>query len=656
MKGPKSKTYRSQPPDGKLRRSQLLFGNGPGAVLDLVDDAVMVSGLDAWRYPNDHEGFISESRLQAKVQSLLAKTGWTHSQVRLRMPPPCEDNEASPRVGIPAARFPRWFLCQNTECRSMVPFKGLSKGNTHVCRHTKGTAFPVVPIRFVSACTRGHVQDIDWRFFVHRGNRVEENGEWCHRKPGGVRPNDPLGQDWTAELYLIQTGTSGDLSDYIIGCRKCGATRGLQDLAPREALGRCPGFRPWLGYNSTESDCGEKARLLTRTASNMYFSSLVSALSIPDPAEALRDAVEQAWAFIQVATPESLPLFRQLPDAAKHLAPFGNDQIMAEIERRRTGEAPPTPPLREMEAQSLMAAKDEIIGELPRPDEKWHARRIPITEPLPFIDRVVLVKALTEVRAQVGFTRIDANVGDAEGEYELDVRTALLSQNCDWVPAVEIQGEGVYIAFNNALIDQWTMRPAVRERVRQFKDAFFEENRKNGGLGLVQFPGERLVMLHTLSHMLITSIALECGYAASSIRERLYCASVPNPQNPEGKRSDLPAELTTRAGILLYTGTPGSEGTLGGLVEVGRQIVHHLRRAVRMGMLCSNDPVCAQHNPNDGQEGRHREGAACHGCVLIGEPSCERRNLDLDRALVVPTVEEPEAAFLGDWVRSWDQQ
>ena len=656
MKGPKSKTPRMQPPSGTIRRSQLLFGNGPGAVLDLVEDAVMVGGLDAWRYPTDHEGFISEPRLQAKVLSLLAKTGWSHSLVQLRQPPPCEDNAPSQRVGISALRFPRWFLCQNPECRSLVQPRGLGKNNAHTCRHTKPASFPVVPIRFVSACTRGHVQDIDWRWFVHRGNRVEEGGEWCHRRPSGVRPNDPLGQDWTADLYLLQTGTSGDLSDYILGCRKCGASRGLQDLAPREALGRCPGHRPWLGFNSTEHDCEEKARLLTRTASNMYFSSVVSALSIPDPADELRKAVDAAWAFVQVATKETLPVFRQLPDAVKHLAPFSDAEVLAELERRRTGEAPPTPPLREMEAQALMNARDELIGELPAPEEWWFARRVRLPELPPFVDRVVLVKALTEVRAQVGFTRIDANVGDAEGEYELDVRTAALSQGCDWVPAVEIQGEGIYIAFEPAQLDQWTVRPAVQARVAQFKRALFEHNRNSGGLGLEVFPGERLVMLHTLSHMLITSIALECGYAASSIRERLYCATEPNPANPEGKRSDLPAARTTRAGILLYTGTPGSEGTLGGLVEVGRDIAHHLRRAAEMAMLCSNDPVCAAHSPDDGQEGRYREGAACHGCVLIGEPSCERRNLDLDRSLVVPTVEEPDAAVLQDWVRSWEAE
>ena len=61
--------------------------------------------------------------------------------------------------------------------------------------------------------------------------------------------------------------------------------------------------------------------------------------------------------------------------------------------------------------------------------------------------------------------------------------------------------------------------------------------------------------------------------------------------------------------------------------------------------LCANDPVCAQHQPESRQEERFLFGAACHGCLLLAESSCERRNDFLDRALVVPTVDGDGAAF-----------
>jgi hypothetical protein len=142
------------------------------------------------------------------------------------------------------------------------------------------------------------------------------------------------------------------------------------------------------------------------------------------------------------------------------------------------------------------------------------------------------------------------------------------------------------------------------------------------------FPGGPYVLLHTLSHLLIQSLAMRCGYPASSIRERIY--------------ADTQAE---RFGILLYTGSPDADGTLGGLVQEARHIESHLLLALRMGALCSNDPICSQHAPGTSMEKRWLHGAACHGCALVAETSCEMRNDYLDRALVVPVLGVPAAAF-----------
>jgi hypothetical protein len=147
------------------------------------------------------------------------------------------------------------------------------------------------------------------------------------------------------------------------------------------------------------------------------------------------------------------------------------------------------------------------------------------------------------------------------------------------------------------------------------------------------FPGPRYFMLHSLSHLLMTAMSLECGYAAASLSERIYCAPATDP--------------TPMAAILILTGSSGAEGTLGGLIEQGRNIHRHLRRAFHMAALCSNDPVCSGHRvgKNDHSE-RYLEGAACHGCLYVAEPSCERFNSYLDRALVVPALGlPPEMAF-----------
>ena len=64
-----------------------------------------------------------------------------------------------------------------------------------------------------------------------------------------------------------------------------------------------------------------------------------------------------------------------------------------------------------------------------------------------------------------------------------------------------------------------------------------------------------------------------------------------------------------------------------------------LLAALELGAICSSDPVCAHHRPDDPNEERFLHGAACHGCLLLSETSCELRNDHLDRALVVETID-----------------
>ncbi len=155
------------------------------------------------------------------------------------------------------------------------------------------------------------------------------------------------------------------------------------------------------------------------------------------------------------------------------------------------------------------------------------------------------------------------------------------------------------------------------ERGRQLDSGFECWKDEHHGTNRVFF-GLPYLMLHSFSHLLITTVALECGYPASSIRERIYA---------------LPG---IGYGVLLYTGTSDAEGTLGGLIQVGRRIHEHIRDALALGELCSNDPVCAQHEPQNAHERRFLHGAACHGCLLIAETSCEQKNDFLDRALRRP--------------------
>jgi len=144
-----------------------------------------------------------------------------------------------------------------------------------------------------------------------------------------------------------------------------------------------------------------------------------------------------------------------------------------------------------------------------------------------------------------------------------------------------------------------------------------------------EFPGVRYAMLHTLSHLLVRELALECGYNAASIRERIYAST----------DGDKP-----QAGILIYTAAADSDGTLGGLVELGKpeNLGRLLTQALARAGICSSDPLCSEHDPG---KDRSLHAAACHACSFVSETSCERGNRYIDRALVVPTLEIADAAF-----------
>jgi hypothetical protein len=155
---------------------------------------------------------------------------------------------------------------------------------------------------------------------------------------------------------------------------------------------------------------------------------------------------------------------------------------------------------------------------------------------------------------------------------------------------VENRGEGFFLQFKSQAIAEWLERDAVVQRGRRLL-AGFERWQEEHPRSKRQFFGLPYVLLHSLSHLLITAVSLECGYPASAIRERIYALD------------DI------GYGILLYTGTSDAEGTLGGLVQVGRKIHVHVRSALRMAELCSNDPVCAQHEPENPHERRPFGGA-----------------------------------------------
>ncbi len=592
-----------------LRQGQLIGTFGPGAFVDFPTRSVIVSGLGDWK--KRQEDRITETRLLRYL-----RRRHNAPELLLFAPPPFDPAPDAPKIGIAGIIFPTWFVAHDGGLRDQKErgrrsLLGIEATEKHglAFRDRDGKKHGLTPIRFVVACRRGHVDDVDWRAYIHRGPTD------CQRP-----------------LWIEERGTSGEVADTWVGC-DCGASRQLYealDLSSR-VLGTCRGRRPWIAGTSSEH-CAEQNRLLVRSASNAYFAETVSAISLPGSSEEFAKRVGPVYDYIKsVTTVGDLDLLRRLQDPVRAaLDGLGNEDVLAYIRSREDGNGDQAP-VKDAEFDMLvsgMAGRDE-------PDSTYFAETLdrgawdPHSAPmLSGFERVVLIHRLREVIAQTGFTRFESISTQIDGDLEeLDANVVRqdLADPLEWLPAMERRGEGFFIQFSATAIYEWSQRPSVIARGDELGAGFAawckDHNTER------DFPGAPYVLLHSFAHLLVTAIAADCGYPAASLRERIYAL--------EGGKY----------GILIHTGSSGSEGTLGGVVEAGRRLAHHVEHVLGRGGFCSNDPVCADHLASDALENRFLHGSACHGCLLIAEPSCEHRNDLLDRALVCDTVASSGAAF-----------
>lgn len=599
-------------PEGQLRQSQLVTTFGPGAMVDLIDRAVVIGGLEHWGYGREGYVALDDARLRRSLVPRLKAIDADLDLARegyFRMPPEGDGRDPFPSVGVRALEFPRWFVCQKCHrlARAAEQFENKNGRYRHECAKNKWSA--AVPVRFVGACKRGHLADFPWIPFTH----TDREGGTCDRP----------------ELYLEEKAL-GDIARILVSCANCKASTVMSKATVLPYV--CSGDRPWLGGRATNEVCDQKLELLVRTASHAYFAQVVSALRLPDPEpDPLRVRLREkdVWKAVQkVTSAEQLAMLTTLLEhVASAVTGASPERVLAAIRAENEATtATSARPLRSAEYERMMTAELEQEGASPPSGVQFAAYRVPkpkLALP-PGVRGLVVVPELREVRVQVSFSRFDSLGVNFQGEPEYAgsrVKPAVLTLptgNEKWLPAAEVRGEGIFVELDEERLSAWEKREAVQRRAEQLLRAVEAD-------GKGAFPGVRFYLLHSLAHLLLTAVSLECGYAASAIRERIYCGQAE-------------AHGPNMAAVMLMTGTTGSEGTLGGLVEEGRRIQHHLREAWDLGRLCSNDPVCAAHDPSSPSSDRRTEGAACHGCLYIAECSCERFNRFLDRALVVPTI------------------
>ncbi|MGI5420343.1 DrmB family protein [Actinomadura luteofluorescens] len=610
---------------GSVRPSHLMFTAGVGALIDLPNFSVLVKGLDDWSHHGLPEALpIDEPRLLAAVQQSIGKG------VQKLMPAPWmegldkDPTGPSSRIGVPVAPFPGWLRC--TACNELggldsrvFGFENSNARKPHEarfyhdkCKKRKPLA---VAARFVLSCTNGHLDDFPYAHFVHRG---------------GPCPN-------ASHPRLRMDDRGGNLGANVeIQCVNCPEHRNIRDAQGKrgeENLPRCRGRHPHLAVFDPQG-CGEAPKLLIVGASNQWFAKSLAALAVPPSGASALDAkVELKWEAIK-DLPETMYTYaREQVPAFRELDQWSDEEIAEAVARHRAklegagGE-------RATGHLDLRTAEWEVFSaeKLPDPNTDFTLRRgypsVPDELGGIYAD-VVQAERLREVRALIGFTRLDAP--DPE-DPELVKLVRLSRSNPSWVPASEVRGEGIFLKVPEDLLQAWEERVEKSEALRLHQDAYarHRRNRYSDRIAtmsdfdeMAHWPGARFIALHTLSHLLIRTIALECGYSSASLSERIYSGTDDDPH---------------RSGILIYTAVPDAEGTLGGLVSLAEpeQLVRLTRRALADARHCSSDPLCAERLPHAPADFLH--GAACHVCLFVSETTCERGNRFLDRRFVVPVA------------------
>lgn len=596
---------RTRKAEGSVRRTQLITTYGVGAMIALGERSYIVGGLDSWHVRGEPD--LQEFRLQTRLG------------VRGFYLPPASDPPAGD--GVRVRLFPDFYSCPGRgvdgtgQCEhNLRPHKEFNSPRTgNQCASCGG---PLTPSRFVVACRNGHLDEFPYWKWVHSG-----------------RPGDD-GVD-RHELSVRTTGRTASLRSIVIGCN-CGKEASMEGAFGPGAMASirytCRGGRPWLGQAGRVDGCDAECRTLQRGSSAAWFPVVRSALSIPPFSRELYDNVGR---YIKMWRGKDDAL---IAEQAEQQGLAGGQYSAADVVRAvrdfesyEAGERPDPSVLTGFEAADVIRVEE--YRQLEGGGETDEFECVPpsgaTSTPLPpGIGQSMLVKRLREVRVLQTFTRVDAPV---EGDDR--ARLAELSTDrIDWLPGVEVIGEGVFLTLDPAALNAWETPPdrpgSPERRARQIRRQHETIMARRAGTARQLPPSPvraRLVLVHTLAHALINEWSLDAGYPASALRERLYISD------------DM-------AGVLIYTASSDSAGSLGGLVGQGepRRLVASLRSVIERASWCSADPLCME-SEAAGTDSLNL--AACHSCVLLPETSCELNNTFLDRAMLVGTPDGTCAGY-----------
>jgi hypothetical protein len=596
-----------------IRRSAAITMNGPGAIVDARAGRAAVSGvhvgLEAWDSEAPLRGELEHQRIYER--RLLSKLRKKYFRL-----PPVVSSKKNPRLPQQGAalllrRFPNWLQCPTCSIIKQANRWSRDPGEAYLYCATCSADKPgkelqfVTPVRLVAACVKGHLDDFPWSWWIRSKCT-------CEKKTGDLK------------LYSQGMG----LGSFSLKCINCNQERSMESAFNKTALAglNCSGSRPWLDSDEPGCDCSGASgdyRALQRGASNLYYPIFESALDIPPWTEPIQDLLNDRWDdLLHIPSREDrikwISNTHSLMEAARHAGLTAEEIADAFESMQDQAQLSGESDFRLDEFRILNGTvpfrHNEFEAYPSRPEGQLGKHLMTLTK----------VSRLREVRVLKGFTRIKP---PQEG---VEIGIAQLSNSAlDWLPAFEIRGEGIFISLKNELLASWAAQENVRARTELIESNYREDVLKRyPDIHEVPRLTPQKILIHTLSHLIMSQLTLECGYSSASLRERLY----------------LDDNNINVNGILIYTGTADSDGTLGGLQARAEQILFErtIQGAIQSSSWCASDPICIEGHMAPLEM---HSGASCHSCLLAPETSCEFYNKFLDRALLIGLPDDTSLGF-----------
>lgn len=602
-----------------MRRSALLGPWGVGAIVPFPnDESLMMAGLDMWKYSSVEPFLIKDERLQKRLGIR-----------ELRWPPDYRDRTSdisNYNLRIPAVRFPSWHYCPH--CGTMQKVGYFTKQPTcdafqwphgRKCNPSFRTKKRLIPERFVVVCPEGHIDDFPVAEWIHENSNHEYNPETCRirRSTGGT----------SAALTGVRYECSCGVSKSIAGALRPGALKRIGYA--------CKATKPWLGMKvDSENPCvcdADKIKVLQRGASNVWFAETRSSIHIPTDDESasrrIIGVVNSSLKFVMNSR-----LNGELPlDTIRMLAGLNqvDEHNLYQAFERKIDNLEGLPEVTEtMTEDEYRVAEYKVLVRSSGSDAiDFHSQNYPIAQYHIRLHKlfksISLVEKLRETRAFVGFSRLEPNTSNDIAKSKAKLRLG----NGDWLPAVEVYGEGIFFEFDPEILAGWAHSKEVQDRINILNASYQNSVFSKYAPGNLR---PEYILIHTFAHMIINQLSFECGYGSSSIRERIYCERTSNTSN--------------MCGVLIYTASGDSEGSLGGLVRQGEpgRLEDTILAAIHNAEWCSSDPICVQ---STGQGPESCNLAACHYCALLPETCCECGNRLLDRGVVVGTLDNADIGY-----------